>query len=134
MPSSNDSTSATQNSQNSVQQSVAQASEREYIKITATELLEAYDANGVAADELYRNQYLEITGTVESIDKDILDNAYITLSNDNDRYSFISVQCYFNKNSLQQIATLSTGDVVTVRSICDGSTLNVIIKSYELVD
>ena len=130
---SNDTTPSQSNTPSSNVQTSSQTPEREYIQITATELLEAYDANGVAADELYRNQYLEITGTVGSIDKDILDNAYITLTNDNDRYAIISVQCYFSKSSLQQISTLSSGDIVTVRGVCEGGTFNVVIEKCEIV-
>jgi len=107
--------------------------EIEYIEVTATELLEAYAENEISADGIYKGNLLMVTGTVDSIAKDILDNAYITLKNDNDRYSIISVQCYFEKNNLDDIAELKSGDIVTVTGKCDGGTFNVSLKKCDIV-
>lgn len=52
-------------------QTVSPSPEIEYIEITATELIEAYDENEVSADNNFKNQMLRITGTVSSIGKDI---------------------------------------------------------------
>lgn len=103
-----------------------------YIEVSATDLLAAYDENTVSADNQYKGQLLKVTGTVGSIGKDILDDAYVTLTNDNE-YSIISVQCYFAKDNLEGISTLKEGDVVTITGTCDGSSLNVILKGCNLV-
>lgn len=103
-----------------------------YIEVSATDLLAAYEENTVAADNQYKGQLLKVTGTVGSIGKDILDDAYVTLTND-DEYSLISVQCYFAKDNLDGIATLKEGDTVSIIGKCDGSTLNVLLKNCDLV-
>ena len=103
-----------------------------YIEVSATDLLAAYGENTVSADNQYKGQLLKVTGTVGSIGKDILDDAYVTLTND-DEYSLISVQCYFAKDNLDGIATLKEGDTVSIIGKCDGSTLNVLLKNCDLV-
>lgn len=104
----------------------------EYIEVTAKDLLAAYDKNTVAADNTYKGQLLKVTGTVGSIGKDILDSAYVTLTN-GEPYALVSVQCYFAKDNLDDIATLKEGDTVTITGKCDGSTLNVALKQCDLV-
>lgn len=104
-----------------------------YIEISATDLLAAYADNEVAADNEYKGQLLRVTGTVGSIGKDILDAAYVTLKNDESEYSIISVQCYFDKDNLDDIAALHEGDTVTIRGTCNGSAGNVLLKKCDVV-
>lgn len=106
--------------------------EPEYIEVTAQDLLAAYDENTVAADNTYKNKLLKVTGTVETIGKDVLDTAYVALTN-GEPYSLISVQCYFAKDNLDDIATLKEGDIVTIIGKCDGEALNVLLKQCDLV-
>ena len=106
----------------------SQEPQKTYIEVTASTLLNDYDENGVAADTNYKDQYLKVTGTIDKIDKDVLDSAYVTLKNDDDPYSFVSVQCYFREDNLDVISTLHSGDVITISGRCDGSTLNVVLK------
>lgn len=105
---------------------------QEQIAVTATELIEAYDANEVAADNEYKGQNLVVTGTVKNIGKDIVDAAYVTLQNDADEYAIISVQCYFADDDLDDIATLKEGDKVAISGKCNGVTLNVMLKDCSL--
>ena len=108
-------------------------SAEEAIKVTAQELLEAYDENGVAADKQYKGKELQVTGTVGSIGTDIIDDAYITLENEEEEYAVISVQCYFEKSEEESIASLKAGDKVTVTGVCEGNTLNVVLKKCQVV-
>ena len=105
----------------------------EVIKVTAQELLEAYDENGVAADKQYKGKELQVTGTVGSIGTDILDDAYITLENEEDEYAVISVQCCFEKSQEDSIASLKAGDKVTITGVCEGNTLNITLKKCQVV-
>ncbi len=138
------STGGNQEEKNSVQMSSAstgdnntdaekEESAEEAIKVTAQELLEAYDENGVAADKQYKGKELQVTGTVGSIGTDILDDAYITLENEEDEYAVISVQCYFEKSEEDSIASLKAGDKVTVTGVCDGNNLNIVLKKCHVV-
>lgn len=127
-------TSASGNVSSAAQSSSSGTPEPEpkYIEVTAKDLLAAYDENTVAADNTYKGQLLKVTGTVGTIGKDILDTAYVTLTN-GDPYALISVQCYFAKDNLDDVATLKEGDTVTITGKCDGSTLNVSLKQCDLI-
>lgn len=101
----------------------------EIIEISAAELFAAYDENEVAADNKYKGKKLKITGTVEDIGKDILDDTYITL--DCGELIF-SIQCYFANDQLSAVAELKKGDTITLIGVCKGETGNVIIKNCEI--
>lgn len=103
------------------------------LEITATEMLTAYDENGVNADNQYKGKYLKVTGTVGNIGTDILGDAYVTLKNENNKYAIISVQCYFDDNNTDAIASLKEGDSVSITGTCSGSTGNVILKGCDVV-
>lgn len=108
--------------------SESSASASEYIQISARELLNAYNANEVNADNLYGGKLLLVTGTVKNIGKDILDNVYITVS-DGAEYELISVQCYFSDaKEIDKVAALSEGQTVNVLGTCDGAIANVVME------
>jgi len=50
------------------------------IVVTATKLLQDYEANEVAADAQYKKKIVEVSGTISTIGKDILDTPYISLA------------------------------------------------------
>lgn len=50
---------------------------QEVIDVDARTLYLAYDANEVAADQLYKGNRLAVSGTVGSIDRDFLDQIYV---------------------------------------------------------
>ena len=104
----------------------------EYIEVTATELIAAYDENEVAADNKYKGQILTVTGVVGSIGKDIVDDAYVTLKDESSDYSFTSVQCYFADDNLDDIAGLKEGDRVVIVGECSGGTMNVLLKKCDV--
>lgn len=94
-------------------------------RISARKLYAEYDANGVAADLKYKGKILAVTGTVENIDKDILDEIYVTLEGD----EFIgSIQCYFANSHTGEAAGLRKGQTLTVKGQCDGQLMNVLLK------
>jgi len=101
------------------------------IVITADDLFAAYDTNEVAADKQYKGKVLKITGTIQDIGKDILDDTYITL----DTGDFIySIQCYFKNNQLDAVAALAKDQEVTLIGTCNGQTLNVVIKNCVIIE
>lgn len=109
--------------------SVAGRSVRYYV--TATELYAAYDANAVAADAKYKGQVIQVTGVVDSIDEDIMGDAYVTLTAD--EYGWDSVQCYFPDSERAALASLRSGQTVRVKGVCDGKAiLNIQVKGCML--
>lgn len=97
------------------------------MQITSNKLIAAYKSNEVAADEIYKGKLLQVTGEVGSIKKDILDNLYVTLKSD-ERFSFVSVQCYFTKAFTKRLTKLKKGQKLTVTGRCKGLMGTISIK------
>jgi hypothetical protein len=84
------------------------------IQISARDLFAAYDANEVAADGQYKGKQLEVTGAVESINKDFTDGVYVALEGGE---MFDTLQAH--DLDAQQAAALSKGQNVTL--LCEGN-------------
>lgn len=97
------------------------------IKTTASNLYQDYDDNEVAADEKYKDKKIAVTGTIQDIGKDVMDDAYITLNTG--KYGI--VQCSFNNSKM--VKTLSKGDRVTIVGNCSGKTLGNVILFDSIV-
>ena len=129
--SSNTPTNTSQEANNTIN---TQETEIEYLKVTATELIEAFRANQVKCAKTYDGKWLEVTGTVESIGTDILNDVYLTLKNDTE-WTWESVQCYAkDAEEENNFAEVSEGDVITLRGVadCDDS-LGFYLKKAEIV-
>ena len=50
------------------------------IKVSAVQLYRAYQRNEVSADSTYKDRLLEVNGTVESIDKNVMDDVVLRLA------------------------------------------------------
>lgn len=112
-----------QTATNQITENTPQPTENNNVIVTAIELCKAYDENEVNADNLYKNKTLEITGTIESIGKDMLDDTYVTLE-DGETYSLKNVQCYFkDKTEIDKVASLKKGDEITIIGQGDGAVL-----------
>lgn len=95
------------------------------LKLKADQLYSEYSANEVAADMKYRGQVIEVSGTIQDIGKDILDNAYIVIGGD----GFLDgVQCTFLKNQQSSVASLSKRQHVTVKGEVAGKMGNVLVN------
>lgn len=104
------------------------------ISISSADLLSAYDANEVNADDLYKGELLSVTGTINNIGKDIVDEVYITLGTGSS-YELYSVQCYFTKDDeIDKVSELEKGETVTVVGKCDGKALNVQLKDCYIAE
>lgn len=109
--------------------STPEASSEPPIVVSAPELYEAYKANEVAADNLFKGKSLQVSGVVEKIAKDIMDNIYVTLRADG---GFGSIQCMLPDNQAPKASTLSQGEQITVRGVCKGKMMNVLLDPCSL--
>lgn len=89
------------------------------IKVTAEVLRKAYATNQVSADQQYEDKLVEISGTVDTIGKDILDEAYITFEA-KEQYAFDKVQCMFSASEENSIANFKKGQSVVVQGKVSG--------------
>jgi len=85
------------------------------MSVTAPKLLSDYQANEVAADNIYKGKQLLVQGVVNSINKDFTDSIYLTLSTFNE---FESVHADISNDYQSEAAALHRGQIITVR--CEG--------------
>ena len=99
------------------------------MEVTASELYRAYEANEVSADQQYKGKRLLITGVVENIGKDVMDNPYVALKID-----FLKgVNCYFDDENNKVLSQLSKGQKIQIIGTCAGLTLtDVVVKDCGL--
>ena len=107
---------------------------QEYIEITSTELISAYDSNQVKCKQLYDGKMLKVTGTVTSVGTDIMNDVYVCLGHDTE-YTFVGIQCYAkDADTENKIAELSEGDVITVIGTGSCGSMAFSLKNAEIVD
>ncbi len=83
--------------------------------VSASQLQKDYKANEVAADNKYKDKLLRVTGTVESIEKDFLDNVVLKLATGD---MFVEVHATLEDSEKSKAAELSKGK--RVRVVCTG--------------
>jgi len=96
------------------------------IKITASDLYAQYEANEIAADELYKNKILEVSGVIEAIGKDITDSMYVALKTDN---IIGLVQCMLADSEKLKAANLVKGNAIVVTGKNSGKLMYVILRN-----
>lgn len=95
-------------------------------------LMKAYDKNEVAADQKYKGKTIRLTGQVDDVGKDIMDNIYITFIMPSE-WEIRNVQCFFDDKHASELADLEKGDEVVVQGRVDGLMMNVILKDCWIV-
>ena len=98
--------------------------------LTATELYNAYESNEVAADAKYKGKIVVVSGTIQSIGKDIMDEAYIVIGGST---SLDGAQCMFTKDQEASVARLAKGQDVRVKGEVTGRIVgNVLVRKCSL--
>lgn len=97
----------------------------EAIKVNANDLYAEYKQNEIAADQKYDNKILEVSGTIQSIGKDILEDMYVSLKTDD---IIGSVQCMLADEEANKAATLAEGQTITLKGKNTGLLMNVILR------
>lgn len=103
--------------------------------LSASALYKEYKKNEVAADNKYKDKIIKISGTVDSIGKDVMKNTYIMLVGEGVIEGLNGIQCFFPDKASGDIAKINKGDNVTIQGKCDGLMLgiNLGIKNCNLV-
>jgi len=84
----------------------------EVIEISSVDLIAAYMANSVAADQQYKNKVLQVSGPIEFIQDNVLMVRGVN--------SLDNIFLSFSAQNVTQLATLSRDDFVTVLGTCNG--------------
>jgi hypothetical protein len=94
------------------------------IEILATKLFSDYEANEISADEKYKNKKIAVTGIIEDIGNDIMDDPYVSLKVD----ILQNVNCYFDDENKKVISKLKKGQKITIIGNCKGKSLNIMVR------
>ena len=94
------------------------------IPVKASELLGDYAANAVAADDKYKGQVLQVTGSFGTAQKILGTYAVQLLPEGNaDLTSLNGVMCVITESAQADVAKMKANDRVTLQGICDGQVL-----------
>lgn len=85
------------------------------MRVSAKQLWDDYQANEVRADEQYKGKSLLVTGTVQSIDKDFMDNIVVVLATPN---QFMGIHATLQDSQKAMASRLSKGHQITM--VCNG--------------
>jgi predicted NBD/HSP70 family sugar kinase len=108
------------------------AAKDDLVKVSAEDLIAAYDKNEVKADNKYKGKWVEVSGIVANVAKDLTDDAYIVVGTGKE-FEVIEVQCTFSdKKKAKAAADLDKGEKVKVRGFVKGKLMNVQLEDCEL--
>lgn len=98
--------------------------------LSADRLIGDYSINEMAADEKYVGKIIEIMGNVSSV----------SVSNGNGVITFLiqgyetGITCNFQSNENTKVVKLKTNQFVTVKGICTGMLLDIMMKECVVVE
>ncbi|MBN2805503.1 MAG: hypothetical protein JXR22_02510 [Prolixibacteraceae bacterium] len=98
------------------------------IHIDAHELLRAYELDEREAAENYTGKVIKVMGTVQTVQLSA-NNLNVVLS---DAESFFGVNCSFVQSQQEKLASLTSGDTLTVKGLCKGYIDDVILTQCTL--
>ena len=98
-----------------------QKTEEQSLPVSSKEYYKKYQENEVAADNLYKGKKLAITGTVESVSKDIADDVYVSLAGDGE--ISLGVQCHLSDAG--KAASVKKGSSITIVGTGEGMILGI---------
>jgi hypothetical protein len=85
-----------------------------------------YTTDAAAADELYKNTKIQVTGIIRSLGTDSAGSPYVILE-PGDLSETYGVQCTFTSKYASLVASLSVGQQITISGTCLGYSNHVVI-------
>ncbi|HEV7642593.1 MAG TPA: hypothetical protein VGO50_01505 [Pyrinomonadaceae bacterium] len=99
------------------------------VKVTASDLMQAYSDNKVKADETYKDKTVEVSGVISEVGKDIMDSPYVALKT---KEMIYTVQVYFTAEENKKLGDLKKGQSIKATGKCTGALGNVMVKEAVL--
>lgn len=102
------------------------------ITTTAVEVLDAYQANQIKADQIYKGKLTSVTGVVDGtgVSRGI---SYLNLGT-GDPHTIVPIQCFFKERSeVDKLEALEKGSTVTILGKIEGLGLTFTMKDCKLV-
>lgn len=98
-------------------------------KLSVSELVDAFSKDETRANAQYAGKIIEVQGTLKEM---ILnDSTLILLMGDSTQMTGVS--CYLQKDQRKKYTTLKRGETVSVKGICNGMLLDVVLDKGMLL-
>lgn len=93
----------------------------DYPIVPIDQLIADYNANAIAADELYNGKIFSVTGVIVGFGTDVTGNKFVGIKSKKSESPFdYIVQCIFQSGYGSELARYSKGDVITITGECQG--------------
>lgn len=92
------------------------------VAIGGEELYQAYDQDRDNADRLYTDKVVKVTGIVDTIQEDAVNNKYVVLDV-GDEWGWID--CYLHENHTDVADQYRQGDEITLIGLCKGMSIGI---------
>lgn len=100
------------------------------ITITSSALLNDFSTNETKANQKYLDKIVEVKGEISNLNTED-GKGIISLKTNND---FGSVRCTLSKIATQKMSNLKVGEQVTLKGICTGYLMDVILVKSEIIN
>ncbi len=99
--------------------------------IDAIKFFNTYEKNPAKSDTKYMDQIVDISGKISEVSTDRKGATVIAMRADD---AISGVMCTFKENQTAKLAKYKVGDPITVRGICVGMTLDVVLNKSEVIE
>jgi hypothetical protein len=94
------------------------------VTMTAPELFQAFEKDELSANETYLDKVVEVKGEVQQVSINDEGGISLTLNSGNDMFGVI---CQLDELTEHQKTTFEPGEEVTVKGICTGMLMDVVL-------
>ena len=98
------------------------------ISLTANKIINDFSSDETAANKVYLDKIIEISGTVSELNTE-KEKGIITLKTNND---FGNILCHLSKDATKKISSLKIGQTVSIKGVCTGYLMDVILVKCEI--
>ena len=99
-------------------------------RVNYKDLANEFENNSIAAESKYEGELIYVGGPVGSVDKDILDNPYVSIRG---QYEFASVQCFLTDDEVSGASSLRKGQRIVVAGVVGETTLGVTLDGCKVI-
>ena len=119
-----------ENAENETNRPVQVGQPQTKIAVSATDLMQAYEDNQIAADAKYKGKILIVKGTINKMGGD--NQPSVLLDTNNIAWG---IQCVFPRESVSSLASLRTGQTIRIEGKCNGRRYNasVVLQDCSIV-
>ncbi len=97
--------------------------------LAAASLVTEFEADEAKSNKLYLGKIIEVTGIIDATNTDEKGILYVTLRG----VDLAGVGCQFEKNKLSASIKLNPGETVTIKGICTGILVDVVLVDCVIV-